>query len=143
MPEILFDFPVAAAPARLFEAISRPEGLDQWWTEYASGSPMLGSEYVLRFGPDHEWRATVTELNVPRLFELTMTIADADWTNSRVGFMVSERDGGSYLRFYHVGWPEVNDHFRISGFCWAMYLRILRRYLEHGEIVPYDERLDR
>ena len=24
----------------------------------------------------------------------------------------------------------------------AMYLRILRRYLEHGECVPYEDRLD-
>jgi hypothetical protein len=26
--------------------------------------------------------------------------------------------------------------------CWAMYLLILRRYVEHGEQVAYEERLD-
>jgi uncharacterized protein YndB with AHSA1/START domain len=25
---------------------------------------------------------------------------------------------------------------------WAMYLRILRRFLEHGEVVPYEARLE-
>jgi len=32
--------------------------------------------------------------------------------------------------------------FRISTHCWAMYLRILRRHFEHGESVPYEDRLD-
>jgi len=30
----------------------------------------------------------------------------------------------------------------VSCYCWAMYLRIMRRYLEHGESVPYERRLD-
>ena len=46
------------------------------------------------------------------------------------------------VRFRHVGWPSTNDHYRISCYCWAAYLRILRRYLEHGERVPYEKRLD-
>jgi hypothetical protein len=27
-------------------------------------------------------------------------------------------------------------------YCWAIYLRVLRRWLEHGERVPYEQRLD-
>jgi hypothetical protein len=42
----------------------------------------------------------------------------------------------------HRGWPDANDHYRTSCHCWAMYLRILRRHLEHGESVPYEKRLD-
>ncbi len=34
------------------------------------------------------------------------------------------------------------EHYRISCYCWAMYLRILKRYLEHGETVQYARRLD-
>lgn len=37
------------------------------------------------------------------------------------------------------GGPRQN---RISCNCWALYLRILRRWLEHGEAVPYDKRLE-
>ena len=46
------------------------------------------------------------------------------------------------VRFYHRGWPEANSHYRISCHCWALYLRILRRHIEHGESVPYEKRLD-
>ena len=40
------------------------------------------------------------------------------------------------------GWPTPHEHCRISSFCWAMYLRILKRHLEFGENVPYVQRLD-
>jgi hypothetical protein len=45
------------------------------------------------------------------------------------------------VRFHHLGWPEANEHYRISCFCWAMYLRIMKRNLEYGETVPYERRL--
>ena len=35
-----------------------------------------------------------------------------------------------------------NDHYKISSYCWAMYLRILKRYVESGEEVPYENRLN-
>ena len=53
-----------------------------------------------------------------------------------------EKDGVTQVRFHHVGWPEPSEHYRISCFCWAMYLRLLKRYVEKGERVPYEARLD-
>ncbi len=46
------------------------------------------------------------------------------------------------VRFSHSGWADANDHYHTSCFCWAMYLRILKRYVEHGELVPYEKRLE-
>jgi hypothetical protein len=71
-----------------------------------------------------------------------MTRADADWLGTRVGVELEPRDGATWVRFHHTGWPEPNEHYRISCNCWAMYLRVLRRSLEHGESVPYEARLD-
>jgi len=71
-----------------------------------------------------------------------MTEANEDWTGSRVGFILEPTSNGTLLRFHHNGWPSVNEHYRVSCHCWAMYLRILRRYLEHGEEVAYEDRLD-
>jgi hypothetical protein len=71
-----------------------------------------------------------------------MTKADADWTGSRVGVRLESHGDVTRVQFRHVGWPENNAHYRTSCHCWALYLRVLRRYLEHGETVPYDVRLD-
>ncbi|MCC6908072.1 MAG: SRPBCC domain-containing protein [Phycisphaerales bacterium] len=136
------DFPISAPAKDVFEAISTPGGLDAWWTRRCAGEVREGSEYVLDFGPGYVWRAIVSACEVGRMFELSMVHADDDWIGSRVCFELSPIEGGTQVRFSHTGWPELNDHFRTSSFCWAMYLRLMKRYVEQGEIVPYERRLD-
>jgi uncharacterized protein YndB with AHSA1/START domain len=142
MPDILQDFPIRATPERVFEAISSPAGLDVWWAKRSTGRPAVGSTYELDFGPDYQWRASVTECEAPRRFALTLTQADADWTGSVVSFELSPIERGTWVRFAHRGWPDANEHYRVSTHCWAMYLRLLRKNLEDGELVPYERRLD-
>ncbi len=142
MADILHDFPVNASTQRVFEAVATPQGLDTWWTLQSSGAPAVGNEYVLNFGPEYIWRAAVTKCVPQEVFELQMTHADKDWTGSRVGFRLENKDGAALVRFYHLGWPEANAHYRQSTFCWAMYLRLMKRHIEAGEFVPYGKRLD-
>jgi uncharacterized protein YndB with AHSA1/START domain len=142
MPDITHDFPINAPPAQVFRALSDPKLLDEWWTQRSAGKPALGEAYDLDFGPGYAWRAQVTKCVLNVEFELTMTAADADWMGTRVGMQLKPIDGGTQVRFAHSGWPNGNEHFRISSFCWAMYLRVLKRHLEFGERVPYEKRLD-
>ena len=142
MPDIYSDFPVRVPAADVFRVVSTPAGLDQWWTKRSAGTPQVGAEYELGFGPEYDWRARVTACAAPRHFEIEITRAGADWLGTRVGFDITGQGTTSQVRFYHQGWPQSNEHYRISCYCWPMYLRILRRYLEHGETVPYEQRLD-
>ena len=142
MADIIYHFPIKASAQRVFDAVSTPEGLDTWWTKRSAGEAVDGAEYQLWFGPDFDWRATVSRCVKRTEFELTLTVAQKDWLETRVGFLLEEREGLTQVRFYHRGWPETNDNFSISSFFWAMYLRLLRRYVEHGEVVPYENRLD-
>jgi uncharacterized protein YndB with AHSA1/START domain len=141
--DILQEYIVKAAPDKVFAMFSAPEGLDRWWTKSSTGTAKENAEYTLFFGPRHDWRAKVTRCIPGSVFELQMTDAHEDWNGTRVGCQL-EPDGtsGTRVRFYHTGWPQQNDHWRVSCYCWAMYLRLLRRYLEHGEFVPYEQRLD-
>ena len=136
MPDILYSFPIAAAAERVYAAVSTAEGLDAWWT-LAAG--VDGGSYALGFGPEYEWRAEVVEREP---FMLRMTGADDDWRGTVVGFRFSERDGVTWVEFSHTGWAEANAHYRVTAFCWAMYLRLLKRYCETGEVVGYAERLE-
>jgi uncharacterized protein YndB with AHSA1/START domain len=142
MADILQDFPINAAPERVFEAISTPAGLNEWWTDESHGAALAGAEYQLSFGPAYQWRARVIRSTPPTAFELEMIDADADWRGTIVRFHLDPGSERTVVRFAHLGWRSANEHYRISSHCWAMYLRILRRYLEHGERVPYDDRLD-
>ena len=146
MADIHQDFPIKASPQRVFEAISTPRGLDAWWTKRSKGKAAEGAEFELWFGPEYDWRAVVSKCAFPPAspaeFELRMTASDPDWTGTRVGFRLERQGERTWVRFHHTGWPQRNEHYRISCYCWAMYLRILRRYLEHGEQVEYEKRLD-
>lgn len=142
MPDVFQDFPIKAPVRRVFDAVATPAGLDAWWTKSASGRPEEGAEYKLGFGPGFEWRARVIRCIPNEEFELELTEADGDWQGTRMGFLLDENDGATQVRFHHTGWPVANEHYRVSCYCWAMYLRLLRRYVEHGEIVEYEVRLD-
>ena len=142
MADILQDFPIRVAIDRVFAGVSTPKGLDEWWTKRSTGEAREGAEYELWFGPAYDWRARVTKSIRNREFELEFTRADADWLGTRVRFLLEPRDDGTWVQFAHTGWPTANEHYRISTHCWALYLRILRRWLEHDERVAYEQRLD-
>jgi uncharacterized protein YndB with AHSA1/START domain len=142
VPDIHHDFPIRASADKVFAAIATPAGLDTWWTERSSGHPEVGAEYELWFGPKFEWRAIVSKCVVNSEFELELTRADPDWLGSRVGFSLAEKAGVTQVRFHHTGWPEANEHYRISCYCWAMYLRVMKRYVEVGEVVAFKDRLN-
>jgi uncharacterized protein YndB with AHSA1/START domain len=140
--QILHDFPIRAPREAVFRAISTPQGLDSWWTQESSGNPELHAESELWFGPDYHWKAKVVGYEPDSLFELQMVLADSDWMNSRIRIQLETRGDFTWVQFSHSGWPEQNEHYRISNCCWAMYLRVLRRSLEFGEVVAYDDRLN-
>lgn len=142
MADIIHEFLVGAPATEVFELIATPEGLAQWWTRASSGRVVEGAEYELDFGPGHVWAGVVTRCEPPNRFELRITRAHPDWLETRVGFALAPAEGSvTRVTFHHTDWPAANEHWRMSNYCWAMYLRIMRRYLEYGEVVPYGTRL--
>jgi uncharacterized protein YndB with AHSA1/START domain len=142
MADICHDFPIKGSAAVVFAAISTPEGLDSWWTKTCQGTPREGAEYDLGFGQGYDWRALVTQCAPESVFELKMVHADDDWRGSSLNFKLTGDGDNTQVVFRHSGWPEENEHYRISCYCWAMYLRHLKRYVESGVTVAYEERLD-
>ncbi len=141
--DIQHDFPVRADRARTFQAFGTPEGLDHWWTRRSNGEAALGGLWELFFDERYDWRAVVRAYERDRLIEWELTRADPDWEGTRVRVELSDHPGGlTWVRFSHSGWRESNEHYRISSYCWAMYLRIAKHWIQRDEVVPYDHRLD-
>ncbi len=142
MPDIHQQFPIDGVVSEVFRAVSTGEGLSAWWTLNAEGEPIEGSVYSLAFGPGYDWKGRVLHAVRDREIEWEIFDAEDDWNGSRVGLRLEDRGERTLVHFHHKGWPEDNDHYRTSGYCWAMYLRLLKRYVERGEVVAYPERLD-
>ena len=140
--DIIHYFQVKSPIESVFEAISSARGISKWWSRETTGYPELGGLLELEFSDDVHWQVQVTEMVPPTEFEVTLTRADLDWMDSRVGFQLSSGPEAVDVKFYHKGWKEANDHYHISSYCWAMYLRIMKRYVEFGEFVEYEQRLN-
>jgi len=142
MPDIYHTFPIKASAEKVFHAISTSEGIDRWWTKASLGVPQLQAIYKLSFSPGYDWSAKVSKFTENKIFELTLIESDKDWTGTKVGFLLHQKNTTTEVQFYHTGWPQANEHYKTSSYCWAMYLRILKRFVEFGEQVPYEKRLD-
>ena len=117
MADVFHHFPIKASLDKVFPAVSTPAGLDSWWTKSSAGEPAQGAEYVLGFGTGFEWRGVVSRCVPNTQFVLTLTSAEKDWQGTRVGFLLEEKDGMTQVSFKHTGWPDDNEHYRISCYC--------------------------
>lgn len=124
----------------VFDAISLPEHLNNWWPLHSSGKPEMDCMYNLNFTDQYNWYGKVVECEPNKTFFIKMTESDVDWNPTTFGFRLEERENHTYVRFSHTGWPKENDHFKFSSYCWAMLLNGLKNYLEKGIVVPFEER---
>jgi uncharacterized protein YndB with AHSA1/START domain len=111
MANILHEFTVKAEASRIFECVSTPAGLDQWWTHSSSGRPQPGEIYALGFGPEYDWEARVSRCAKDAEFELEMTEAADEWQDTRVGFRLLPLGDHTQVSFWHKGWKEETHHF--------------------------------
>jgi uncharacterized protein YndB with AHSA1/START domain len=142
MANLYHHFLIKGSLEKVFWAFSTPEGFNNWWTKKCFGKPSLGQKFIFDFGPEYIWEATISKYEFEKSIEFTFDLADSDWQGTRIGVQLETEVENVSLKFYHEGWPDENTHFKISNYCWAMYLRLLKRYIEFGEFVEYDYRLE-
>lgn len=64
MPDIVRELTIAATPERVFDALTQPGEIGQWWTNDLNASPEVGSLAELRFG---EWGEFVFRFEIAEL----------------------------------------------------------------------------
>ena len=138
--DIYHDLVISASVSKVFEAVSHPEHLVNWWPLKCSGTPSVGETFNFNFGSGYNWFGEVTGYAANKAFHIKMTVSDPDWDPTSFGFDLEAFDDSVLLKFWHKGWPACNEHYRRSSFCWAILLKGLKNYVEKGTIVPFEER---
>jgi uncharacterized protein YndB with AHSA1/START domain len=141
MSDILIQLNINAPVTKVFNAFATADGLDTWWTLNSKANPVQNGIYHFHFGEGYDWKGRVTELVNYEAIEWEITEASPDWVGSKVGVILKEVANHTVVDFYHKGWAEASDHFRISSYCWAVYLRCMKANLERGVFIPYEDRL--
>lgn len=137
---IYHDLTINSSPKKVFEAVSYPRHLQNWWPLTCTGTPALGEEYNFYFTPEYNWYGKVSQLKESKSFFIKMTKSEPDWDLTSFGFELKESKNGTLVMFSHKGWPECNSHFRVSSYCWALLLKGLKDYTEKGIIIPFEKR---
>ncbi len=140
MHSIYHDLPIVASPKAIFDAITLPEHLINWWPQRCTGQPEEGSTYNFFFTPEYDWYGKVEKCEANQAFHIKMTKSDEDWDPTSFGFDLKAAETSIRVEFWHTGWPSCNDHYRRSSYCWAILLKGLKDYVEKGIIVPFEER---
>jgi uncharacterized protein YndB with AHSA1/START domain len=135
---------INASPATVFEVITSPGHLTEWWPDEAVVEPAAGAVGEVVFGDRSSGEAKIAQLTVvgaepPRLFSLRWDYpegVDAHEGNSLlVTFELSARGEGTLLRMTETGFREkgwevavLEQQYREHGEGWDYYLARLASY---------------
>lgn len=138
--DIYHDLIIKATAREVFNKITSPEHLVNWWPLRCSGRRESGATYNFYFSPEYNWYGKVVTCNPNAAFHIKMTKADAGWNNTTLAFDLEENGDMIIVKFAHTCFQECNHHFRRTSFCWAILLNNLKKYIEKGIVVPFEER---
>ena len=136
---------VEASPEIVFEVISSPVHLQEWWPDEATLDPTPGAIGQLVFGNDDDPRAHVAEITVvdadpPRLFSFRWVYPEGEVATGSnallVTFELTPSGAGTLVRMTETGFREMgweiavleetyNDH--VSG--WNFFIPRLGEYV--------------
>lgn len=137
---------VEASPEIVYEVITSPDHLREWWPDGAALEPVVGARGILTFGeagaPDAvNAPITVVEADPPRRFVFS-------WVEDEVGgaarsllvtFHLEQVDGGTLVRFSETGFREKGWEAAVLEEAYADHVRgwdhFLPRLVAHAETV--------
>jgi len=141
---------VEAAPEIVFEVVSSPSHLQQWWPDEAHYEPMPGSKGDIVFGQGAD-RAkvgfTVVDVRPPRTFAFRWTHPleepAAAGNSLLVTFDLTPKGGGTLLKmtesgFREMGWDEAirEQQYQEHIHGWDYFLPRLVRYATSLKVQP-------
>jgi len=131
---------IEASPEVVFEVISRPEHLREWWSDEASLDPAPGAVGELVWGDRAQVAAiTVVDLDPPRRFSFRWVAPDGEPATAEnsllVVFDLTPSATGTLLRLTESGFREkgweiavLEEAYQEHGVGWDTFLPRLRTY---------------
>ena len=139
MPDIVRELTIAAAPERVWNALTEPSEIGHWWTNDLNVTPEVGSIAEFRFG---EWGDFVLRFEVAELDEgskvhwIHRLSSVAQWTGTSVTWQLTPVHNGTKLVFTHDGFAQVDEVYEQTRGNWQYFLVSLKSYLETGKGTP-------
>ena len=132
--EINHQIGVKASPEAIYQALTEPKQLAQWWTSDTRGSgTKVGDTLEFRFGVFCQ-KFQVKALKPGRLVAWQAPPGQGadEWERTEITFDISPDDQQTYIWFRHSGWRKHSDFHAHCSMKWATFLLSLKYLLETG-----------
>lgn len=122
----------------MFDAISLPGKLEQWWATSAEGIPKAGETLALYFEGLTTLKFRYSEIIPPQKLVLTCYDGLGPWQDTILTFEMEEKDGQVFLTHTHSNInPDDVESLTYFSSKWTIYLLSLKNLLENGDGTPY------
>jgi uncharacterized protein YndB with AHSA1/START domain len=108
------DIHVEASPEAVFEVVSRPEHMAEWWPDEARFEPVAGAPGEIVWRNEETGESTTVEIAVievepPNRFSFRWCFKEAERTGPSllVSFDLTPTDGGTLIRMTETGFREM------------------------------------
>jgi hypothetical protein len=108
MPDIRHAIQISAAPAVVFPLASTAHGWSQWWA--ADVTEAAGSIELGFFKRTTRYRLKPLLNDSPKRSEWLVETG-AEWSGTKLIFILEAAGSGTNLRFTHAGWDSETDYF--------------------------------
>ncbi len=144
MSEIMHLIKIRAAQGKVYQAVSTPEGIRNWWTRDAALDPQIGGAGEFGFyGHRMVIKVKVAELAPPAhvAWDAVSSTGGA-FDGTTISFDLKSEDDITSLLFAHRGFKAGANNIASATTRWGFYLLSLKRYLETGKGTPNPEDME-
>ena len=134
MTAIVEELTIAAAPQRVFSALTQQDEIEKWWAYEARVKPEVGSlgEFHFRQGA-FVMQLEVAELDQDKKVRWIAKQVPPHWAGTSVTWQLEPVHNGTTLLFTHDGFTQIDER---AGGAWVFFLASLKSYLETGKGTP-------
>jgi uncharacterized protein YndB with AHSA1/START domain len=139
MATILLRVPVDADENRIYETLTKPDGVAGWWSNHTEGPSGAGSVMKLSF-PEvpMTFDFEVLEEEPPQRVVWKTIAGPPEWSDTTISFDIkSDAEGNRSLLFKHDGWKSTEESFPSIAYAWAQILPRLKQLAETGKADPF------
>jgi uncharacterized protein YndB with AHSA1/START domain len=146
MENITSSIDIAAAPAKVYEALTTTAGQRGWWTTDCEVGNAVGEQAAFRFNPmgggagTMEVRFRIDALAPSETVEWTCIGQqnNPEWQGTRITFRLRPtKTGKTTLDFAHTGFAGKSAVYEACVKGWAFFLESLKKYAETGVGTPH------
>jgi uncharacterized protein YndB with AHSA1/START domain len=140
MADIVQDVTIAVTPERVFDALTRQQDLERWWTRDVTAEPTVGSLAEFRFDKGKTvFEMEIVTLDAARKVEWRVRNGPPHWQGTTVKWEFAPAAGGTALHFAHRGFAAADKLYEETRGGWEYFLGSLKAYLETGKGTPHGE----